>query len=96
MPGSLSVYGCAAKAGFIGFEAGQWYGFFAPRETPEDRVRRISFEIAQSSRSAGVMQLLERQGVEAFGAGPEEAAAYFRQKSAKWKKVIEAIGAGRS
>lgn len=85
-----------AETGYPGFDAGQWYGFFAPRQTPAERVNKLAAELARASRSAGVAHSLERQGVEAIGAGPEELAAHLRRNAAQWKKVIEDTGAGRS
>jgi tripartite-type tricarboxylate transporter receptor subunit TctC len=81
-----------AEAGVPGFEVNSWTVLFAPAGTPATIVKNLNAEIAKGLRQPDASELLEKQGLETSAATPEDVASMIRAESAKWTKVIRAIG----
>jgi len=82
-----------AEAGLPGFETTVWFGLLAPANTPRDIVERLNREIARALNDADVKKQFATQGIDALGGTPEQFAAYIRDESAKWARVVQASGA---
>lgn len=78
------------ESGFPGFEAGSWYGLFAPAGTPADIVSRLNADMVKSLRTPETRKLLSQQGAEPIGNSEAEFAAFIRDEIAKWGRVIKA------
>lgn len=78
------------ESGFPGFEAGSWYGLFAPAGTPADIVSRLNADMVKSLRTPETRKLLLQQGAEPVGNSEAEFAAFIRDEIAKWGRVIKA------
>lgn len=78
------------ESGYPGFEAGSWYGLFAPAGTPPDIVSRLNADMVKSLRSPETRKLLSQQGAEPVGNSEAEFAAFIRDEIAKWGRVIKA------
>ncbi|NBS56191.1 MAG: tripartite tricarboxylate transporter substrate binding protein [Betaproteobacteria bacterium] len=78
------------ESGYPGFEAGSWYGLFAPAGTPPDIVSRLNADMVKSLRSAETRKLLSQQGAEPVGNSEAEFAAFIRDEIVKWGRVIKA------
>ena len=87
LPGVPTV----AEKGFPGFEAGSWFGFFAPKGTPATVVTALNRAVNE------VLPQLEeqmvREGADPVGGSPEQFGAFTRAEYAKWKTVVQASGA---
>lgn len=87
LPGVPTV----AEKGFPGFEAGSWFGFFAPKGTPATVVSALNRAVNE------VLPALEeqmvREGADPVGGSPEQFAAFTRAEYTKWKSVVQASGA---
>jgi tripartite-type tricarboxylate transporter receptor subunit TctC len=75
-----------AEKGFPGFSAGSWFGFFAPRGTPEPVIALINKTVN------GILPSLETQMVDAgadpVGGTPEEFGKFTRMEYEKWRDVV--------
>ena len=81
------------ESGFPGFEAGSWYGIFAPAGTPAEIVDRIHSEVVKALQNPEMQKQLSAQGAEPIGNTPKEFAAFIRAEIAKWAQVIKTSGA---
>ncbi|HEX2650079.1 MAG TPA: tripartite tricarboxylate transporter substrate binding protein [Burkholderiales bacterium] len=77
---------------YPGYQAINWYAYFAPAKTPKDIVTRLNHEIVKALGTPEVKALLEKQGVEPMPGTPEELAAFARQETATWGKVVKDAG----
>jgi tripartite-type tricarboxylate transporter receptor subunit TctC len=75
-----------------GFEAGPWFGMFAPAATPREIVQRMQKEVQGALALADVKQVLTAEGAELVGSTPEALGAQLKADIAKWAKVVQAAG----
>jgi tripartite-type tricarboxylate transporter receptor subunit TctC len=81
-----------AESGFPGFEAGLWFGFFAPKGTPAPVVRRLHAELINVAQSPEVKEQFDRQGLEPRSLGPAELGKLVKTEVEKFRKVIKTAG----
>ena len=78
-----------AESGLPGYEAGSWYGLFAPAGTPRAIVDKLN---AEAQRIFTEVQFRERvlapSFINSIVSSPEDFAVRIRADSAKWGKVI--------
>jgi tripartite-type tricarboxylate transporter receptor subunit TctC len=78
-----------AESGLPGYEAGSWYGLFAPAGTPSAIVEKINVETQRIfSDPAFRDRVLAPSFIYSITSSPEEFTARIRSDSAKWGKVI--------
>jgi tripartite-type tricarboxylate transporter receptor subunit TctC len=82
-----------AESGLPGFEAGVWYGIFAPAGTPAPIVARLNAEILKAIKSPDYRQRLAVDAVELTGSTPEQFRDHIRTELVKWAKVVKDSGA---
>jgi tripartite-type tricarboxylate transporter receptor subunit TctC len=87
---SLPKIPTIAEQGLPGFEALQWFGFFAPAGTPKAIVDKIQKEMAKGLNSPKIKQRLALESAEPGGDSPAEFAAFLKEESAKWAAVAKA------
>jgi tripartite-type tricarboxylate transporter receptor subunit TctC len=88
LPGLPSM----ADAGYQGFDAGLWFGMFAPAGTPRVVVDNVSVGINEALKMDDVIQALRKQGFEALGGTPDEFSRYVASEIAQWARVAESAG----
>ena len=81
-----------AESGYPGYQATNWYGYYAPAKTPKEIVERLNREIVKALSSAEVKDLLAKQGLEAAPGTPAQLAAFSRSESDIWGKVVKEAG----
>lgn len=81
-----------AESGYPGYEARTWYGLIAPARTPRAVIVKINSEIRAVLRKSDVVRRLADDGAEPGGNSPEDFAAYIREESDRWTKVIRSAG----
>jgi tripartite-type tricarboxylate transporter receptor subunit TctC len=81
-----------AEAGLPGYSAGTWYGLFLPVGTPPGIVSRISKALHTVLDAPGLRAVMAAQGAEAVWDTPDQFAAFEKQESAKWGKLIRDVG----
>lgn len=79
-----------AELGYPGMEMSAWVGFVAPAGTPPAVVARLATEIEKVLAQAEVQKQLLGNGAEPVGYYQDAFAAYMREESARYGKVISA------
>jgi len=82
-----------AELGYPAFEASSWFGLLGPAGLPREIAMKIQGEVARVLRIPEIREKLVQQGVDPVGSTPDEFAAYIRDETAKWAKVVKASGA---
>jgi len=73
-----------------GFEVQGWYGIVAPLRTPKDVISRISTDLAKVIKSPEQQQTFHNMGIRPDGSTPERFAAFLKEETQRWGKVVEA------
>ena len=81
-----------AESGLPGFEVVQWFGIFAPANTPGEIVARLNAEINRALNQPNVKGEFTRQGFSAENKTPEQFAGYMKEESVKWSRLIREAG----
>src|SRR6202171_2150831 len=81
-----------AESGVPGFETGSWQGVLAPAGTPREVVARINADFIRVLSIPEIREKLEAQGAEVRTNTPEAFAAFQRDETARWAKVVSATG----
>ncbi len=76
-----------------GFEALQWFGLLMPAGTPPEIVSRLNAEVVKILRLPEVRERLQAMGIEIVGNTPAEFAAFMRDETAKWGRIVKDSGA---
>jgi tripartite-type tricarboxylate transporter receptor subunit TctC len=66
-----------------------WFGYMAPRGTPEPVVRRLNALLGEALADPGVQTRLRDLGARPEGGPPERFAAHVRAEIARWRQVVE-------
>jgi tripartite-type tricarboxylate transporter receptor subunit TctC len=78
-----------AEGGIAGYEAGSWFGLFAPAGTPREIVAKVNAEVRRIFAEPEFRKtFLDRQYFESIAGTPEDLAAYLKSEEQKWGKVI--------
>ena len=79
------------EKGFSGFEAGSWFGFFAPKGTSPAVIAALNKAVSEAL--PGLEAKLVSEGADPVGGSPEQFGRFVQQESVKWKAIVEASGA---
>lgn len=77
-----------AESGLPGFESLQWWGMFAPKNTPTAITEKLYSEIRKAAESPSVQAALAQEGAELAVKGSKALAEFHQADIAKWQKVI--------
>ena len=80
-----------AESGFPGFEAGSWFGFFAPKGTPEHVIATMNKAVNDVLPSLEAQ--LVREGADPVGGTPQQFAQFVQKEFEKWRVVVRESGA---
>ena len=75
-----------------GYEASQWYGIGAPRNTPVEIVDKLNKEINAAIADPGMKARLAAIGGEPLGGSPAEFGKLISEETEKWGRVVRAAG----
>jgi tripartite-type tricarboxylate transporter receptor subunit TctC len=75
-----------------GYEASQWYGIGAPRNTPVEIVDKLNKEINAAIADPGMKARLAAIGGEPLPGSPAEFAKLITEETEKWGRVVRAAG----
>lgn len=81
-----------SESGVPGFEAGTWFGMFAPKATPPETVARLSALCKTALNAKPVEDRLAEMGYAVVATDPAEFTRRMESEYAKWGKVIKAAG----
>jgi len=74
------------------FLASSWFSLVAPPKTPPEVVAKLSHAIAEALRLPDVAKRLQGLGAAPGGSPPDETAAFLREETDRWRKVIVEAG----
>jgi tripartite-type tricarboxylate transporter receptor subunit TctC len=77
---------------FPGFEAQTWFGIVTRAGTPRDAITRVNAEMQKFVKDQATRDKLGALGMVLDGGTPEQMAAYIREESDRWGKVIKQMG----
>ena len=75
-----------------GYEASQWYGIGAPRNTPAEIVDKLNKEINAAIADPGMKARLAAIGGEPLPGSPEAFGKLIAEETEKWGRVVRAAG----
>jgi tripartite-type tricarboxylate transporter receptor subunit TctC len=87
LPGVPTV----AEKGFAGFSAGSWFGFFAPKGTPESVIALLNRSVNDVLPS--LEEQMIREGADPVGGTPEQFGQFTQREYEKWKLIVRESGA---
>jgi tripartite-type tricarboxylate transporter receptor subunit TctC len=79
-----------AESGTPGLNASSDFAMFAPANTPEPVIRRLSQAVMEGLRAPDLRERLQSLSIDPVGGTPEAFPAYLAAESAKWRDVIRA------
>ncbi len=90
---SLPDVPTVAERGFPGFEAGSWFGFFAPKGTPAEVVTTLNKAVNEIIAVPGFAAQMIREGADPAGGSPQDFANFVQREFEKWRTVVRDSGA---
>ena len=88
---SLPDVPTVAERGFPGFEAGSWFGFFAPRGTPEAVIAALNKSVNEALPSLETQMV--REGADPVGGTSAQFGQFVHKEYEKWKVIVRGSGA---
>jgi len=76
-----------------GYESIGWFGFVTTAGTPKPIIDRLAAELGAALKSPEVAPRFTELGMVVAANGPDAFAAFIRDESQKWKRVVEVSGA---
>ena len=80
------------EAGLPGYTATTWNGILTTGGTPREIIARLNDALVRAMRTPEMKEALSKIGQDAAWSTPEEFAAFLREETDKWRKVIKATG----
>lgn len=78
-----------AEAGIEGIVVEPWFGYMAPRGTPENVVAGLNRLLNEANADPEVQRRLRDLGVRPEGGSPQRFAEHVRAEVARWREVVE-------
>ena len=80
-----------AEKGFPGFAAGSWFGFFAPKGTPEAVIALLNKTVNEILPT--LEEQMVREGADPAGGSPAQFGQFTQKEYDKWKVIVRDSGA---
>ncbi|MGZ5038735.1 MAG: Bug family tripartite tricarboxylate transporter substrate binding protein [Usitatibacter sp.] len=90
---SLPEVPTVAESGFPGFEAGSWFGIFAPRGTPQEVIAILNKATNEVIAEKAIESRMVDEGADPMPGSPERFGAFVRSEYEKWRTVVKESGA---
>jgi tripartite-type tricarboxylate transporter receptor subunit TctC len=81
------------EGGLVGFEAGSWMGFFAPKGTPEAVIAQLNKTVNEILAVPTIEKQLIREGADPVGGTSGEFGQFVQREYEKWKLIVREAGA---
>ena len=88
---SLPEVPTVAERGFPGFAAGSWFGFFAPKGTPEAVIALLNKTVNEILPT--LEEQMVREGADPVGGSPAQFGQFTQKEYDKWKVIVRDSGA---
>lgn len=72
-----------------GFESAAWFGIVAPAKTPQAVITKVNADVNEALRDPAIRQRLAELSADVVGGTPQATAAYMREDTERWDKVIK-------
>jgi tripartite-type tricarboxylate transporter receptor subunit TctC len=79
-----------AESGFPGFEAGSWFGMFAPKGTPPDVIATLNRTVNQVLPE--LKDKMVAEGADPVGGTPEAFGKFTHAEQLKWSTLLKQMG----
>jgi len=79
------------EAGFR-YDTSGWYGYVGPAGLPRPVVARLNDALVKTLATPEVRDRFASQGIDGIASTPAAFAAFLREETGKWRKVIDASG----
>lgn len=86
---SLPDVATFSEQGYDGFEANGWFATFAPANTPQPIIEKLSTEIQHYVASEEFGKRLSSMGLRPVGGTPEELAEVLKNDAPNWASIVE-------
>ena len=90
---SLPEVPTVAESGFPGFQAGSWFGVFAPKGTPAAIIAELNRATNEFIAERQVQSRMIEEGADPAGGTPQQFGAFVRREFEKWRTVVRESGA---
>jgi tripartite-type tricarboxylate transporter receptor subunit TctC len=90
---SLPEIPTVADSGFPGFQAGSWFGLFAPKGTPAAVITELNRATNEFIAEPQVQLRMIEEGADPAGGTPQQFGAFVRREYEKWRAVVRESGA---
>ena len=90
---SLPEVPTVAERGYAGFEAGSWFGFFAPKGTPPEVVATLNKAVNEIIAVPAMEAALIKEGADPAGGTPQQFGQFTQREFEKWRAVVRESGA---
>jgi tripartite-type tricarboxylate transporter receptor subunit TctC len=82
-----------AEKGFTGFEAGSWFGFFAPKGTPDAVIQAVNKAVNEIIEVPAMEQQMIAQGADPAGGTSAQFGQFVQREFEKWRVIVRESGA---
>ena len=86
---SLAKLPTVAESGVPGYNAGSWYGYFAPAGTPPDVINKLNASIKKGAQTPAFKSRVESEGLVIKTGTPEDFGKFVKAEEIRWRKVIK-------
>jgi tripartite-type tricarboxylate transporter receptor subunit TctC len=90
---SLPDVPTVVEKGFPNFEAGSWFGFFAPKGTPEAVINAVNKAVNEMLSIPAIEQQMVAQGADPAGGTPAQFGQFTQRELDKWRIIVRESGA---
>ena len=90
---SLPDVPTVAERGHPGFEAGSWFGFFAPKGTPADVIAALNKAVNDIVGVPSIEAQMVKEGADPVVGSPQQFGAFVKSEFEKWRVVVKDSGA---
>jgi len=81
------------ESGYADFEAGSWFGFFAPRGTPRSIIDKLNQAVNEILKLPEIDKQMVFAGADPVGGSPEQFKNFIDSEFKKWRVVVNESGA---
>ena len=86
---ALAKLPTVAESGVPGYNAGSWYGYYAPAGTPPDVINKLNAAIKKAAQTSTFKSRVESEGLMIKTGTPEDFANFEKAEEIRWRKVIK-------
>lgn len=90
---SMPEISTVIETGLPNFEAGSWFGFFAPKGTPEVVIATLNKAVNEILSSPALEQQMIAQGADPAGGTPGQFGQFVQRETDKWRVIVKESGA---